>query len=333
MLSTNELKVFRSKLSIDELIIVEQLSMLGIGPDYEGVIAVDFYITLKAYNITKKLCPKATIKVIEFEEYKSLWGTNPIPAENLIYIKNKEELIKMKETTLKNAKFISNPPYGNLGGPIIATIKGTFPEAAQAVLMPISCWKTAKVKWTDGKSYSLYQFADKIKVVGSAGFDAVISENNCIITLSDEPDTTKTYDDLMMLTVDQRFIEYYKWNIANAGKLEITSASYSKPEEHNIETDFIETNRCGSIKSGAGFGKGGSGYKYNVLRSGYEEKWPSGLISIKCPDKETKDVLSTLWYSGKRKNDCLLSRALIGVNVTTTSGSCNMALPQINLKD
>jgi hypothetical protein len=333
MLSVTELKVFRSKLSIDESIILDQLSMLDIDETYEGHLVIGFYITLKAYNVVKMKYPKASIKVLEFKEYKSLWGASPLPDEDLIYITNKEELIKMKETTFKNAKFIENPPYGSQGGPIVATIKSTFPIAAQSVLMPLSCYKTAKVKWIDGKVYPLYQFVDKLKVVGSAGFDAVISENNCIVTLSNKPDTTKTYENLMMLTVDQRFIEYYKWNIANAGKLEITSASYSKPEDHNVETDFIETNRCGSIKSGAGFGKGGCGYKYNVLRSGYEEKWPSGLISIKCPDKETKDVLSTLWYNGKRKNDCLVSKALIGVNVTTTSGSCNMALPQINLKD
>lgn len=328
-MTKKELDIFRSKLTIKDWLIDTCIDMAEIPDGFSNDIVVPFFITPRVYNRVKERYPLAKVYYVETKQYRHLFG-KAIPEEDTIYLDNEKELSQMK---FKNPKFISNPPYGNLGGPIIATIKSTFPTSAQAVLMPISCWKTAKVKWTDGKDYPLYQFADKIKVVGSAGFDAVISENNCIITLADEPDTTKTYDDLMMLTVDQRFIEYYKWNIVNAGKLEITSASYSKPEEHNIDTDFIETNRCGSIKSGAGFGKGGSGYKYNVLRSGYEEKWPSGLISIKCPDKETKDVLSILWYSGKRKNDCLLSKALIGVNITTTSGSCNMALPQINLKD
>jgi hypothetical protein len=327
-MNTKELDVFRAKITIEDWLIDECINTAEIPADYTGDIVVPFFITPRVYKRVKERYAKAKIYYVETVSYKGFFG-KAIPEEDAIYI-NTEKEINTIMYKFKNPVFIENPPYGSVGGPVVATIKAALPKAKQSILMPISCYKT-KVTWSDGREYPLYQFIDTVKVVGSAGFGAVISENNCIATLLDAPDTTKTYEALMMLTVDQRFLEYYKWNIAQAGKLGITPASYTKPEDLNIDTDFIETNRCGSIKSGAGFGKGGCGYKYNVLKAGYEEKWPSGLILITCPDKETKDILSTLWYSGQRKNECLLSKAIIGVNVTTTSGSCNMALPQFDL--
>lgn len=328
-LTDTELNLFRAKMNMKDWLVDEVLDEANIPEDFSGTLIVAFFLTPKVYLRTKERYSKAQVLYVANEKYKDFFGF-AVPEKDRVYVQDEKELQYIMQC-FSNVISISNPPYGAVGGPVIATNKSANPTAKQAILMPISCYKTAKVKWTDDKEYPLYQFIDTVKVVGGDGFGAVISENNCIVTLSDTPDTTKTYESLMMLTVDQRFIEYYKWNITHAGQLAITSASYTKPSEHNIDTDFIETNRCGSVKSGAGFGKGGCGYKYNVLKAGYEETWPKGLISIRCPNKETKDILSTLWYSGKRKNECLLSKALIGVNVTTTSGSCNMALPQFDL--
>ena len=327
-MTQKELDIFRAKLNIELQLIDDIIDHAKIPINYSGEIVIKFFISPKVYNRVKERFPLAKVICVETEKYKNFFGKG-ISKDNIIYVKDEKEPL---ENMFKDPKFISNPPYGNIGGPVVALDKMAFPKAKQSILMPISCYK-AKVKWYDGKEYPLYQFVDTVKVVGSAGFGtAVLAENNCIITLLDEPDTTKTYEDLMFLTVDQRYLEYYKWNLEHAGKFNIISASYTTIEEHDIKTEFIETNRCGSIKSGAGFGKGGAGYKYNVEKTTNIDKWPSGLISIKCIDEAEKDILAKLWYSGKRKNECLLSKAIIGVNITTTSGTCDMALPQLDLR-
>ena len=323
-MTKKELDIFRAKITVKDWLIDICIDVAEIPNGFSNDIVVPFFITPRVYNRVKERYPLAKVYYVETKQYKNIFG-KAIPEEDAIYLDNEKELSQMK---FKNPKFISNPPYGNLGGPIIAAVKSSNPKAKQSILMPISCYK-AKVKWTDGKEYPLYQFADKVKVIGGDGFDAVITENNCVITLSDEPDVTKTYQDLVLMTVDQRYKEAYLWNISNNRGLDMHQENYKDISAFDINLDFVETARCFSLKSGAGFGKGGFGYEFNVLKNVHKEI-PKMLGVTKLTTKRGKENFATAWYAAGKKNAGLLSKLIIGVNVVAASGEYYYAIPQID---
>ena len=95
--------------------------------------------------------------------------------------------------------------------------------------------------------------------------------------------------------------------------------------------DFIETKRLCAPKNlgGSGFGKDGCGYKFNVLKEGYEEKWIKGVATIHFNHPIEKDNFSKWWYSSP-KEEGLSSKVLVGVNLVTVSRVTSFAIPQID---
>lgn len=326
-LTTTELSLFRAKMGMQDWLIDTVIDEANIPQDFTGDIVVAFFLTPKVYLRTKERYPQAKVIYAANEKYKDFFGY-AVPDEDRIYVQDEKELQYIMQC-LTNPIAISNPPYGAVGGPVIATIKSTNPTAKQAILMPASCYKTAKVLWTDGKEYPLYQFIDTVKVVGGDGFGAVISENNCIVTLRNAPDVTKTYQDLVLLTVDSRYKEAYLWNIQHTIGLDMHQDNYKGISNFNIDTDFIESARCFSLKSGAGFGKGGFGYEWNVTKN-VQKDIPKMLGVINFKSAAAKANFTTAWYSAGKKGVGLLSKLILGVNVVAASAEYYYAIPQIN---
>ena len=76
------------------------------------------------------------------------------------------------------------------------------------VLMPLSQYKKR----------DLYRHVETLELADPSLFeDAVITKNLCICTLKKE-NVDKDWMDLVLRSVDQRYIEYYKYNNVNYGK-------------------------------------------------------------------------------------------------------------------
>ncbi len=326
-LTTTDLELFRAKMGMQDWLVDRVIDEAKIPANYTGTIIVAFFLTPKVYLRTKERYLQAKVLYAANEKYKDFFGY-AVPEDDKIYVQDEKELQYIMQC-FSNVIAISNPPYGSEGGPCIATTKSTNPKAKMVTLMPISCYKTAKVQWTDGREYPLYQFIDTIKVVGGDGFGAVITENNCITTLKDEPDPSKTYLEYVLLTVDQRYRAVYDWNIANANGIVMKPVSNKSASEFNIDTDFIETARCCSLKSGAGFGKGGFGYMWNVSKVLSKDIIKQlGVISF--PTKKAKDNFAAAWYAAGKKGAGLLSKLLLGVRCAGISAEYYYGFPQIN---
>ena len=268
----------------------------------------------------KKQYPNKKFYYIEFEDLKDLYGVNK---EEAIYIKDEEELAEIMHK-FKNPKLLINPPY-SIGGKIIAKCKETYPDAKYSILMPFSQYKSAEVF-----RHKLYEYIKTMKVVGGNGFGAVITDNNCIITLLEKPNPNLSFDDLLLQTLDQNYFEYYKWNIEHGCNyfMRQIRGEAAKPENLNIETDFLETIRCSTSQGGSGFGKGGFGYKWNVEKNTDFSNAFVGVIS--CPSAKFKEILQTIWYSNK-KGKSLLSKVIVGTHMDNFVGTGYFALPQFDL--
>ena len=66
------------------------------------------------------------------------------------------------------------------------------------------------------KKKDLYRYVDLLELADPSLFeDAVITENLCICTLKKNIVDKYSWTDLVLKSVDQKYIEYYKWNIKN----------------------------------------------------------------------------------------------------------------------
>ena len=153
---------------------------------------------------------------------------------------------------------IANPPYGSLGNPIISeAIAHLTDNGIASVLMPLSCYKKNE----------LYRHVETFELANPKLFkDAVITENLCICSLKKKEINKYSWMDLVLKSVDQRYIEFYKWNIKNNKGLVM---SYERDKDRNkfsLDLDFVETSRCSAEAGGAGFGVNGYGYRYNVTK-------------------------------------------------------------------
>ena len=188
--------------------------------------------------------------------------------------------------------------------------------------MPPSCLKNDKE----------YKYVKTIQVVGGEGFDAIISNNNSIITNCVIPNNL-SYEDISFITFNQNYILYYEWNRDHFNGLELKETRNVNYLNFDINTDFVESNRCcqPSISggSGGGFGTDGCGYAFNVNKKDYEKKWINGSATIKFKKKEGKDNFSKWWYLDK-KGKSLSSKTLTGLGLSTVSSMCKYALPQID---
>ena len=79
----------------------------------------------------------------------------------------------------------------------------------------------------------------------------------------------------------------------------------------------------------SGFGKDGCGYKFNVLKRGYEDKWIKNIALIHLNSQKEKDNFSKWWYYAPKEKG-LSSKMTIGLNMVGASILTKYAIPQID---
>ena len=210
-----------------------------------------------------------------------------------------------------------NPPY-DMGGKIWDEIRKVSENIV--CLMPLAQYKKNE----------RYRYIDSFEIVNNSLFDAMISGNLCITT-SQSIDNGKNYEDFLFDSFNQNYRSFYEWNRRNNKGLEVYMKDYKPYTDFDIDLDFIETNRLCAPKNlgGSGFGKNGCGYKFNVLKEGYKEKWIKGVALIHLNSQKEKDNFSKWWYSAPKEKG-LSSKMVIGLNMVTVSNITKYAIPQID---
>ena len=210
-----------------------------------------------------------------------------------------------------------NPPY-SIGGMIWDKARKVSENIV--CLMPLAQYKKNE----------RYRYIDSFEIVNNSLFDARITGNLCITT-SQSNDNGKNYEDFLFDSFNQNYRSFYEWNRRNDKGLEVCRKDNRPYTDFDIDLHFIETNRlCAPINlGGVGFGKNGCGYKYNVLKRGYEEKWIKGIALIHFNSQKEKDNFSKWWYSSP-KEEGLSSKMVIGLNLVGASILTKYAIPQID---
>ena len=178
------------------------------------------------------------------------------------------------------------------------------------------------------KRKNLYKHVDSFELANPKLFeDAVITENLCICALNKSEINKYSWLDLVLKSVDQRFIEYYKWNIEHNKGLFMKQSNYKSVSYFDTGLDFLETPRCFK-PVGGGFGKKGLGYRWNILHDYSSVNAHNG--QIRMPSERARDNLAVCWYSGDNSRKHLLGRAIAGVHSAMASSEYYFAIPQID---
>ena len=223
-------------------------------------------------------------------------------------------------------KIIMNPPYDNgLGGKItFETISLLRDDGNCICLMPLSCYKNKSNElWRKVKTFEL---ADPKMFV-----DADITNNLCICTIENINVDKYSWEDMQFESFDKRYIEFYRRNKELIMKYHIKEIRFkrcdnAKAEEFDKDLDFLESNRLCDGSGGGGFGRNGSGWKWNYEGN---PNLGAGLACIHFNKKCEKDNFCTWWYSNK-KWESLAHLLQIGLNLKTVSSTCSIAIPQID---
>ena len=212
-----------------------------------------------------------------------------------------------------------NPPY-SIGGKIWDKARKVSENIV--CLMPLAQYKRDE----------RYKYINSFEVVNNSLFDARITGNLCITTCQSK-DNGKDYEDFLFDSFNQNYRAFYEWNklYLRERNIRLKVESYKPYTDFDIDLDFIETNRlCAPINlGGVGFGKNGCGYKFNVLKRGYEEKWIKGIALIHFNSQKEKDNFSKWCYSAP-KEKWLSSKVMLGLNMVTVSNLTKYAIPQID---
>ena len=181
------------------------------------------------------------------------------------------------------------------------------------------------------KRKDLYKYVESFELADPSFFeDVVITENLCICTLKKEYVDKYTWQDLVLRSVDQRYIEFYKWNIEhNIGLVpKQIRDEQLLPENLNIYKDkwFIESLRCSQMSSGGGFGTGSSSYKWNISDANLDIAF---VFMVDLKSGLSKGNFIKYWYNGK-KTESLASRVILGTKNDNFVGSSYFAIPQID---
>ena len=185
-------------------------------------------------------------------------------------------------------------------------------------LMPLSQYKAK----------SLFKHVESFELADPKLFeDAVITENLSICTLKKENADKYSWTDLVLKSVDQRYIEYYKWNIKNNKGLFMKQSNYKSVSYFDTKLDFLETSRCFAAAGGSGFGSNGLGYKWNILHDYSSVNAHNG--QIRMPSEQARNNLAIFWYNGK-KGESFISKVILGVHSAMASSEYYFAIPQID---
>ena len=210
-----------------------------------------------------------------------------------------------------------NPPF-NVGGKIWDKVRMVSENIV--CLMPLAQYK----------SNERYKYIDSFEVANNHSFDAFISGNLCITTNQFMPNG-KTYEDFIFDSFNHNYRDFYEWNRMNYKGLEVCRRDNKPYTDFDINLDFIETNRLCSPKNigVSGFGKGSCGYKFNVLKEDYEEKWIKGIALIHLNSYREKNNFSEWWYYAPKERG-LSSKVMLGLNLVNASNLTKYAIPQID---
>ena len=186
------------------------------------------------------------------------------------------------------------------------------------VLQPLSQYKRK----------DLYKYVETFELANPKLFeDAVITENLCICTLKKDIADKYSWQDLVLKSVDQRYIEYYKWNIKHNKGLFMKQSKYKSVSYFDTKLDFLETSRCFAAAGGSGFGSNGLGYRWNILHNYSSVNAHNG--QIRMPSERARDNLAIFWYNGK-KGESFISKVILGVHLDEASSEYYFAIPQID---
>ena len=103
---------------------------------------------------------------------------------------------------------------------------------------------------------------------------------------------------------------------------------YKSVSYFDTKLDFLETSRCFAAAGGGGFGKGGLGYRWNILHNYSSVNAHNG--QIRMPSERARDNLAICWYSGDNNRKHLLGRVIAGVHLDEASSEYYFAIPQID---
>ena len=218
---------------------------------------------------------------------------------------------------MKFDKVIMNPPYA-IGGKIWDKVRKVSENIV--CLMPLAQYKKNE----------RYKYIDSFEIIDNSLFDAMTSGNLCITT-SQSIDNGKVYEYFLFDSFNQNYRSFYEWNRRNDKGLFFIERKNKPYTYFDIDLDFIETMRLCVPKNmgGSGFGKGGCGYKFNVLKNNYEEKWIKRIALIHLNSQKEKYNFSKWWYSSP-KEEGLSSKVMVGLNLVGASNVTKYAIPQID---
>ena len=183
-------------------------------------------------------------------------------------------------------------------------------------LMPLSQYKRNE----------LYKHVESFELANPKMFeDAVITENLCVCEVKKAEVNKFDYATLAMASYDSNYLAAYEYSIENTRNILPEHLVYSD-ENFDIEKDFIETSRSFSSASGAGFGIGGAGYKWNHFQ---KVDLPADLMRVKMPSKKAKENFTLYWYSSK-KGVGLASKLVLGVHSVHSGKGYYFSIPQID---
>lgn len=294
------------------------LSKLGNIEDLSNEIICLFCMgNTKFIKYVKSIC-KFVIVIDEFcfsdtiYDCKAFKYINNIEAINAIF-KQIEEIMGEKIKYI-----VMNPPF-SLGNEIVSTVKEYLTDDGKAVVIqPLN----------EYKKQNLFEHIETFELADSKIFgDAVITENLNISIVTKKKQNKFNWQELVLESCDQNFRKFYDWNIAHNRGIVMTQKVYQKPEDFDVYKDFWESSRCFSSKGGSGFGKGGGGYKWNVLYDTSEVN--AGIGHIRFNTKKEKDNFSKWWYSDK-KGISLASKVVLGLRVVCAALEYYFFIPQID---
>lgn len=246
------------------------------------------------------------------------------PTEEINKNENKQAWIDWSKTLdMQFSVIIENPPFA-FGNTInVELIKHLTDDGKAVIIQPLSQYKSQK----------LYEHIGQFELADPKLFsDAVITENLNISIVTKKKQNKFTWQQLVLESCDQNFRKFYDWNIAHNREIAMRrkdSKSNTPINGISIDNDFVESGRCVSTDSGAGFGQDSYGYLWNVTKQNTNTGWLHCAGIIHFNSKHAKDNFAKFWYSDTKGNS-LISKVALGVKMTSVSADYYFFIPQID---